>query len=94
MFRLRRMHEIQTTVTDVRGVCQSVCLSRGLSRLHCAQMAEQIEILFGVNTLGGPWSIVLDGGGGVLIPHRGGGTYVLLNFGTNVVPPERLMLEA
>jgi len=34
-------------------VCESVCLSRGSSRLHCAQMAEQIKILFGVNTPGG-----------------------------------------
>jgi len=25
IFRLHRMHEIQTIVTDVRGVCQSVC---------------------------------------------------------------------
>jgi len=29
VFRLRRMHEMQTIVTDVRGVCPSVCLSRG-----------------------------------------------------------------
>jgi len=25
-------------------------------------MAEQIKMLFGVNTLGGPWNVVLDGG--------------------------------
>jgi len=32
IFRLHRMHEMQTIVTDVRGVCLSVCLSRGSSR--------------------------------------------------------------
>jgi len=26
------MHEMQTIVTDARGVCLSVCLSRGLNR--------------------------------------------------------------
>jgi len=30
------MHEMQTIVTDVHGVCQSVCPSRGSARLHCA----------------------------------------------------------
>jgi len=30
----------------------SVCLSRGSSRLHCATVAEQIKMLFGVNTPG------------------------------------------
>jgi len=39
------MHEMQSILTDVRGVCQSVCLSRGSSRLHCAKMAEQIKML-------------------------------------------------
>jgi len=28
----------------------SVCLSRGSTRLHCAKMAKQIKILFGMNT--------------------------------------------
>jgi len=28
-FGLRRMHEMQTVVTDFYGVCLSVCLSRG-----------------------------------------------------------------
>jgi len=60
--RLHRMHEMLTIVTDVRGVCQSVCLSRGSTRLHCANMAEQIKMLFMVNTPGGPWNIVLDVG--------------------------------
>jgi len=50
---------MQTIVTDVYSV--SICLSCGSTRLHCAKMAEQIKILFGVNTLGGPRNIVLDG---------------------------------
>jgi len=33
----------------------SVCLSRGRSRLRCAKMAKQINMLFGVNTPGGSW---------------------------------------
>jgi len=49
------MHEMQTIVTDVRGVSLSVCLSVTRStRLHCAKTAEQIKILFGVKTLGDP----------------------------------------
>jgi len=40
IIRLHRMHDMQTIVTDVRGVCQSVCpsvcRSRGLTRLYCA----------------------------------------------------------
>jgi len=71
------MHEMQTIVTDIRGVCMSVrppvCLSRGSTRLHCAKTAEQIKILFGVNTLGGPRNIVLDGGSDP--PLRGGGRF-------------------
>jgi len=43
------------------SVRQSVCLSRGSTRLHCAKTAEQIRILFGVSTLGSPRNIVLDG---------------------------------
>jgi len=54
------MHEMLTVVTDVRGVCLSVCLSRGTSRLHCAKIAQQIKMLLVVNTPGGPWNIVLD----------------------------------
>jgi len=30
-------------------------------RLHCAKMAERIEVLLGVETLGEPRNIVLDG---------------------------------
>jgi len=53
-----RMHEMQPIVTDFRHVC----LSRGSTRLDCAKTAEQIKSLFGVNTVGGPRNIVLDGG--------------------------------
>jgi len=53
-------------VTSVQGVCMSVCLSCGPTWHHCAKTAEQIKILFGVNTPEGPRNILLDG---VLIPH-------------------------
>jgi len=56
---------MQTIVTDV---C-SICLSRGSTRLHCAKTAEQIKMLFEVNTLEGPRK--LDGGPNA--PQRGGG---------------------
>jgi len=44
------MREMQSILTHVPGVCLSVCLSHVSSRLHCAKMAEQIKILFRVNT--------------------------------------------
>jgi len=53
---------MQTIVTDNSRVCQSVCLSRSSTGNHCAKTAEQMKMLFGVNTLGGPRNIVLDGG--------------------------------
>jgi len=37
---------LQTILTVDRGVCQSVCLSRG-TQLHCAKMDEWIKILLG-----------------------------------------------
>jgi len=39
LFRLHRMHEMQTIVTDVRSVCLSVCLSRSWiqQRVQCVQ---------------------------------------------------------
>jgi len=54
VIRLHRMHEMQSILTDVSVVCLPVCLSRGSSRLRCAKPAEQIKMLFGVNTPGGP----------------------------------------
>jgi len=56
------MHEMQTIVIDDRGVCLSVCLS--VTRLKSASLrktSEQIQILFGVNSLGGLRNIVLNG---------------------------------
>jgi len=49
---------MQTIVIDVPDVCQSV------TRLHAASLcktAERIEVLFGMKTLEGERSIVLDG---------------------------------
>jgi len=45
------MHEMQFILTDVRGVCQSVTQFTSAS---LAKMAEQIKMLLGVNTPGGP----------------------------------------
>jgi len=56
------MHEMQAIV---------VCLSCDLNWLHCAKTAERIQILFGLNSLGGPRNIVLDGNPDP--PQRGGG---------------------
>jgi len=50
----------------------SVCLSRDSSRLRCAKMAEQIKMLFRVNTPGCPWNIVLDVGTDPPQRRRGG----------------------
>jgi len=38
------MHEMQPIVTDDCGVCQSSCLSRSSTGLHCVKMAKQIKI--------------------------------------------------
>jgi len=74
------MHEMQPIVADVHGVCpsvcpfvrQSVCLSRGSTRLRCAKTAERIKMLFGVNILGAHDTLCYTG---VLIPQTGGGAY-------------------
>jgi len=57
-FRLRRMHEMQTVFSGVRGVCLSVCPSVRVSR---GSTAKRIKILFGVNTAGGTRNVALDG---------------------------------
>jgi len=86
LHRMHAIHEVQPIVTDVCGVCpsvcpsvrQSVCLSCGSSQLPCAKMAEQIKMLFGMNTSGGgPQNIVLHGGPDPPI-DRGRGTYFLI----------------
>jgi len=79
VIRLQRMRKMLTILTNVRSVCKSVCLSRGSSRLHCAKLAEQIKMLFGVNTPGGRWNIVLDVGPD---PPTEGKRDPPLNFGT------------
>jgi len=61
------MHEMQSVLTDVHGVC----LSPGSSRLHCAKTAEQIKMRFGLYTPGAQWNVVLDGGANT--PERGRG---------------------
>jgi len=45
VFRLHRMHEMQTIVTDVRGVCQSVRPSVCLSVCYSARAV--CAVLFG-----------------------------------------------
>jgi len=61
-FTLHRMPEMQTIVTNDHSAClsvsQSVCLSRGSTRLIRAKTVELFEILFGVNVLGGPRDIL------------------------------------
>jgi len=56
------MHEMLTVITDVYSVCLFVRLFVGSSRLYCTKMAKQIQMLFGMNTPGGPRNIVLDVG--------------------------------
>jgi len=84
------MHEMQPIATDVHIVCLFLCLSRGSSQLHCAKTAEQIKMLFGVNTPGGPWNIVFHGGPD---SFTDGKEDLLLNFGTSLISLERLKLE-
>jgi len=48
------MHQMQTTITADCGVCQSVCLSHGSTRLYGAKTAKRVKMLFGVNNLGSP----------------------------------------
>jgi len=53
IIRLHHMHEMQSILTDVHGICQSVCHAAYLG-FTVQKMAEQIKMLFGVNTPGGP----------------------------------------
>jgi len=64
------MHDMLTIVTDVCCVSLSVSLLCSSTGLYCVKTAERFNILFGVNTLRGPWNIVLHG---VLIPPERGG---------------------
>jgi len=66
------MHEMQKIVTDDLGVCLSVSLSvchAAQLSFDCAKMAEQIKMLFGVNTRGGLRNMVLDGGPNSEFPY-------------------------
>jgi len=54
---------VQTTATDDPAVCLSV------TEMGCAKMADQTDILFGVNTPGDPRNTVLDVGLGVPIHY-------------------------
>jgi len=77
------MHEMQTTVTDVHGVC----LSCGSPRLHCAKMAEEIKMLFGVNNTSSPWNAVRHAD-----PFTQREEDIILNFGTTLITWEWLKL--
>jgi len=67
-----RMHEMQTIVTDVCGVCLSVSLSCGLTRLHRAKTTERIKVLM-ETLLGAHGALCYTG---VLISHiEGEGTH-------------------
>jgi len=62
------MLEMQSVLTDVCGVCESVMRD------------EQIKMLFGVNTPGGPWNIVLDVGPDPLQRKGEGDQFSMLGF--------------
>jgi len=42
------MHEMQTTVADVRGVCPSVCLSRGACSVYGGHSVQPLPNFFGL----------------------------------------------
>jgi len=54
------MHEMQTIVTDVRGVCQSVRPSVSLSVCHAAQLGgRRVQGSFGAASAKRIWRLVL-----------------------------------
>jgi len=72
-------------------IAAEVCQLRDSTGLNCAKMAEQIKRLFGANTAGGRWNIVLDG---VLVtPQRKEGR-LTFKFCDPLVSRELLKLEA
>jgi len=83
------MHEMQTIVIDDRGVCQSVCRVAWLG--FTAKTAERIKMLFGMNTPGGPWNIVLDAG--PVPPQRRGSWGKYSQLWTHYISRELLKLE-
>jgi len=48
LFKLHRMREMQTIVTDVRGVCLSVCLSRGACSVCEGHSVQPLPSYFGL----------------------------------------------
>jgi len=56
-----RSHEMRAIAMDDRGRL-SVCLLHGFTQLRCINMAEQIEVLFVVETFGDLKNITLDVG--------------------------------
>jgi len=66
--------------------CLSFCLSHGSTWLHCAKTAEQIKVLFGMNTPGG---LRL----GSLSHRREEDGDIILNFGTPFISLEWLKLQ-
>jgi len=54
-----RMHKTRTIAIDDPGRL-SVCLLCGFTRLRCANTAERIGVLLGVETLGDPRNTVYD----------------------------------
>jgi len=53
------MHEMRPIATDNPGHL-SVCLFRGFMWPRCANIAERIDVLLGVETFGDPGNIVLN----------------------------------
>jgi len=52
LFRLHRMHEMQPILTDVQGICLSVCLSCGSSRLHYKNGQTDQDAVLGEHSWG------------------------------------------
>jgi len=72
LYRMHVMHQMQPIVTNVRGVCPSVCLSRGSTRLHCAK-----KRLNGSRCCWG-WTPFLCYTGVLILPQRGGAYFLIL----------------
>jgi len=68
------MHETQTIAVNNPSICQ-VC--------GCAEMAERINVMFGVEIPGDPRHIVLDGGPHPFFPTKRGRGRDLMQLLTN-----------
>jgi len=88
---MHAVHELQPIVTNVRAVCPLVSLS--VARINSAslsQTAEQIKMLFGINTLGGPRNFVLNANPD---PPTERGSRLTFKFRDLVISRERLKLQ-